>query len=77
MQLNDRLWQRVKAVWDVRKTLKLDQEQARLLERTYKQYGSFRSNHYINRSEPGIAGQASIPEVPVAHLAFDPTGIAS
>lgn len=36
VQLNDRLWQRVKAVWDARDTLKLDGEQARLLERTTK-----------------------------------------
>ncbi|HEX9081771.1 MAG TPA: M3 family metallopeptidase, partial [Holophagaceae bacterium] len=36
VQLNDRLWQRVKAVWDAREGLRLDREQARLLERTYK-----------------------------------------
>ena len=36
INLNAKLFQRVKAVWDARATLKLDPDQARLLERTYK-----------------------------------------
>ncbi|HJW71574.1 MAG TPA: M3 family metallopeptidase [Geothrix sp.] len=36
IQLNAKLFSRVKAVWDARATLKLDPDQARLLERTYK-----------------------------------------
>jgi peptidyl-dipeptidase Dcp len=36
IQLNAKLFGRVKAVWDARATLKLDPDQARLLERTYK-----------------------------------------
>ena len=36
VQLDDRLWRRVKAVWEAREGLKLDREQARLLERTTK-----------------------------------------
>ncbi len=36
VQLNPKLFQRVKAVWDARATLKLAPDQARLLERTYK-----------------------------------------
>ena len=36
IQLNAKLFQRVKAVWDARAGLKLDPDQARLLERTYK-----------------------------------------
>ncbi len=37
-QLNDTLFQRVKAVWEMRDSLNLDQEDARLLEQTYKGY---------------------------------------
>ncbi|GLH68046.1 M3 family metallopeptidase [Geothrix edaphica] len=36
INLNAKLFQRVKAVWDARATLKLAPDQARLLERTYK-----------------------------------------
>ncbi len=36
VQLDERLWRRVKAVWDARDALKLEAEQARLLERTAK-----------------------------------------
>ncbi|HEY3399357.1 MAG TPA: M3 family metallopeptidase [Geothrix sp.] len=36
INLNAKLFQRVKALWDARATLKLDPDQARLLERTYK-----------------------------------------
>ncbi len=36
IQLNPKLYQRVKAVWEARATLKLAPDQARLLERTYK-----------------------------------------
>ena len=36
IQLNAKLYQRVKAVWDLRSGLKLAPDQARLLERTYK-----------------------------------------
>ncbi|MBK7294243.1 MAG: M3 family metallopeptidase [Holophagaceae bacterium] len=36
IQLNAKLFGRVKAVWEARATLKLDPDQARLLERTYK-----------------------------------------
>lgn len=36
VQLNPKLFQRVKAVWDARATLTLAPDQARLLERTYK-----------------------------------------
>ena len=36
LQLNAKLFQRVKAVWEERATLKLAPDQARLLERTYK-----------------------------------------
>ncbi|MDP1832361.1 MAG: M3 family metallopeptidase [Geothrix sp.] len=36
IQLNAKLFQRVKAVWEARAGLKLDPDQARLLERTYK-----------------------------------------
>ncbi len=38
ISLDPNLWQRVKAVWDQRATAKLDGEQARLLERTYKRF---------------------------------------
>ena len=36
INLNAQLFQRVKAVWEARATLKLEPDQARLLERTYK-----------------------------------------
>jgi peptidyl-dipeptidase Dcp len=36
MRLNEKLWVRVKAVWENRASEKLNAEQARLLERTYK-----------------------------------------
>ncbi|WP_306590074.1 M3 family metallopeptidase [Geothrix sp. 21YS21S-4] len=38
LQLDGALYRRVKAVWDARAGLKLDPEQARLLERTYKSF---------------------------------------
>ena len=38
VQLNLKLFQRVKAVWEARSTLKLTPDQARLLERTYKDF---------------------------------------
>ncbi len=38
ISLDPNLWQRVKAVWDQRATARLDGEQARLLERTYKRF---------------------------------------
>ncbi|MCL1893906.1 MAG: M3 family metallopeptidase [Holophagaceae bacterium] len=36
LRLNEKLWLRVKAVWEKRTTERLNPEQARLLERTYK-----------------------------------------
>jgi len=38
LRLNEQLWQRVKAVWDNRASEKLNAEQSRLLERTYKSF---------------------------------------
>ncbi|MDR0498796.1 MAG: M3 family metallopeptidase, partial [Holophagales bacterium] len=38
LRLNEKLWLRVKAVWENRGTEKLNAEQARLLERTYKSF---------------------------------------
>ena len=38
ISLDPKLWLRVKAVWDQRAAAKLDAEQARLLERTYKRF---------------------------------------
>ncbi len=36
LTLNEKIFQRVKAVWDARETLSLDRDQERLLEKTYK-----------------------------------------
>ncbi|MDR1842096.1 MAG: M3 family metallopeptidase [Holophagales bacterium] len=38
LRLNEKLWQRVKVVWENRSSEKLNAEQSRLLERTYKSF---------------------------------------
>lgn len=38
INLNEKLWERVKAVYDKRETLGLDKEQSKLLENTYKSF---------------------------------------
>ncbi|HEX9082097.1 MAG TPA: M3 family metallopeptidase [Holophagaceae bacterium] len=67
VQLNERLWQRVKAVWDGRATQNLDREQARLLERTYK--GFVRSGAAL-RPEQKVRMRAMNEELSKLGVAF-------
>ena len=49
INLNEKLFARVKSVWDNQKTLKLNQEDSKLLEKTYKRF--VRSGANLNKTE--------------------------
>lgn len=51
INLNEKLFARVKSVWDNQKKLKLNQEDSKLLEKTYKRF--VRSGANLNKAEKG------------------------